>query len=242
MTAAIPDPQPLLSTKDARLLARLLCDTTERVLWHSWRERIQRQRPEASLVCRVGSGNATYHRYHAGRQQHSITYGSRMVMAKFRAETAQGWLSSREIESRQYFGGVVSTRHLLAHTCCHEFAHLLQQLAGQRYRGSVHNRHFYRLLDDLHLDGSAEQACDYLTDAAHYHGVRLPEEAFPKAAALMAASAWQVGDTVRFGAGRSGHQGVIEKVNRKTCTVLGTGPSRGLKYRVPFALLRRDLD
>ncbi len=240
MTAAIPAPQTLLSAQDARLLARLLCDTTERVLWQSWQQRIQRQRPDTTLVCRVGSGNATYHRYHAGRQQHSITYGSRMVMAKFAPETAQGWLSSREIEARRYFGGVVSTRHLLAHTCCHEFAHLLQQLAGQRYRGSVHNRHFYRLLDDLHQDGSAEHACDYLTDAAHHHGLWLPETPFPKAAALAAARAWQVGDAVRFGTDRQQHQGTIQKINRKTCTVLGTGPSKGLKYRVPFALLRQE--
>ncbi|MDX1633680.1 MAG: hypothetical protein R3280_03510 [Marinobacter sp.] len=240
MTAAIRPPQTPLSAQEARLLARLLCDTTERVLWQDWRQRIQQQRPEASLVCRVGSGNATYHRFHAGRQQHSITYGSRMVVAKFRAETAHGWLSSREIEARNYFGGVVSTRHLLAHTCCHEFAHLLQQLAGHRYRGSVHNRHFYRLLDDLHRDGSAEHACDYLTDAARHHGLPLPDAAFPKAAALVAASTWRVGDAVRFGRDPGGHQGIIQKVNRKTCTVLGTGPSKGLTYRVPFGLLRGE--
>lgn len=235
MTAAIPDPQTLLSRQDARLLAKLLCDTTYQVLWQPWQERIRRQRTGATLVCRVGSGNATYHRYHAGREEHTITYGSRMVMAKYRADTAQGWLSSREIESRRYFEGIVSTRHLLAHTCCHEFAHLLQQLAGQRQRGSVHNRHFYRLLDDLHRDGSAHRASEFLARAALQEGLVLPEQTFVKVTA--ASVGWKAGDAVSFGNGRARHQGIVQKVNRKTCTVTGTGSSTGLRYRVPFALL-----
>ncbi|HCW92036.1 MAG TPA: hypothetical protein DHU56_18615 [Marinobacter sp.] len=57
----------------------------------------------------------------------------------------------------------------------------------------------------------------------------------PKAQAIH----WQPGDAVWFGEGSARRQGLVRRVNRKTCTVDGTGKQRGTRYRVPFALLRR---
>ena len=53
---------------------------------------------------------------------------------------------------------------------------------------------------------------------------------------------WTIGDAVSFGAGKRELEGRIIRVNRKTCTVEGTGRSRGLQYRVPLVLLRALAD
>jgi len=160
-----------------------------------------------------------------------------LIAAKHQSESASGWLSAREIQRRGYFGGELSTLNLLAHTCCHEFAHLLQQSAGQRYRGSVHNRHFYTILDELHESGAASAARDALAEQARHQGLALPDTRFEPVDTHRHLARWQVGDTVCFGAGRRELQGEIIRVNRKTCTVEGIGPSRGVRYRVPVQML-----
>ena len=42
-----------------------------------------------------------------------------------------------------------------------------------------------------------------------------------------------------FEAGKRVVQGRIRRVNRKTCTIEGTGLARGVRYRVPLQLLRK---
>jgi hypothetical protein len=219
------------------MLGEQLCATTVDVLWRPARARVLHQRPGASLECRVGSGQATYHRFDASTRSHRITYGMRMITAKFRGETANGWLSSREIRKYGYFGGAVSTRNLLAHTCCHEFAHLLQQVAGKRLRGSVHNPDFYRLLDELHADGTANEVRNQLVWRAERVGLHLPDEPLESAEPQLPRNIWRAGTEVSFASRGRAYTGVIERVNRKTCTVAGTGRSRHLNFRVPFALL-----
>ncbi|WP_036191328.1 hypothetical protein [Marinobacter lipolyticus] len=226
-----------ISRNNAVGLGKLMCSVTEELLWQPAASWIRGRSSGGSLQCRVGSGQATYHRYDPRTRQHQITYGVRMIMAKQQAETAMGWLSSREILQREYFGGELTTLNLLAHTCCHEFAHLLQHSAGKRFHGSVHNHHFYEILDQLHESGGARAARDYLTGLARQHGLALPHEPFEIVQPQQLAADWQVGDAVRFGHGQTQHQGKIIRVNRKTCTVAGTGPSRGLRYRVPVSLL-----
>lgn len=215
----------------SRQLGELMCAVTEQVLWSPSHHK---------LVCRVGSGQATYHRFDPTSGQHQITYGARMIEAKHRPETTIGWLSGREIQRRGYFEGLLSPLNLLAHTCCHEFAHLLQHSARQRFRGSVHNQHFYRILDDLHASGRAHAARAALSDLAARNGLRLSEEGFELPDPVNDRSNWAVGDPVSFAAGTGERQGEILRVNRKTCTVRGTGLSRGVRYRVPMQLLRKQ--
>lgn len=227
-----PDPT------ESRALARLMCDTTHDILWSSYRDQLHRTRPKARLECRAGSGRATYHRYDHRQQHHLITYGTRMVMAKQAPETAASWLSTREIHTRGYFGGEISALNLLAHTCTHEFAHLLQQHAGKRYHGSVHNQHFYQLLDQLNREGLAERSRDHLASLATRCGVFVDDRPMTMPTTNQQAGQWHKGDPVRFGEGRSAREGIILRVNRKTCTVEGRGASRGLRFRVPFVMLQ----
>lgn len=215
-------------TFNSRRLGELMCTVTEQILWS----------PSCNeLVCRVGSGQATYHRFDPGSGQHQITYGARMIDAKHRPETASGWLSGREIQQRGYFDGELSPLNLLAHTCCHEFAHLLQHSAGQRFRGSVHNRHFYRILDELHSSGKADRVRCAILDQVRRQGLELSARAFGPADSAPQQIHWQPGDMVSFGTRQREIQGRIVRVNRKTCTVDGIGRSKGMRYRVPAQML-----
>ncbi len=228
-----------MTPAQTRQLGHIMCDLTRDLLWHERDETTRSLKAGSTLTCRVGGGQATYHRFDAHRNRHLITYGVRMIAAKQQLETAQGWLSTREILKRGYFGAEVSPLNLLAHTCCHEFAHLLQQSAGKRFRGSVHNRHFYQSLDQLHANGSAEAVRTALLARAQDHDLALSTDPFDLASAQRSAPEWQVGEVVAFHAGKREVQGRIRRVNRKTCTVEGTGRAVGVRYRVPLPLLRK---
>ncbi len=223
----------------AQNLGRLMCEVTQSILWQPAADWIQERASGSTLACRVGSGQATYHRFDPQYKQHQITYGLRMIQAKHQPDTASGWLSSREVHKRGYFDGELSTLNLLAHTCCHEFAHLLQHSAGQRYRGSVHNRHFYAILDELHKSGGASEVRRALSDRTEQFGLSLPDQSFKMPDTRKQKADWSVGETISFSNGLREFQGKVVRVNRKTCTVDGTGRSRGMRYRVPMQMLRR---
>ncbi|MFO8140798.1 MAG: hypothetical protein R6T87_02695, partial [Marinobacter sp.] len=210
----------------SKLIGALMCQATRNILWQPAQDWVRQQNSNAGLVVRVGSGQATYHRYDPRRKQHLINYGARMIAAKHQPETAQGWLSAREIRGRGYFGGELSVLNLLAHTCCHEFAHLLQHSAGQRHYGSVHNRHFYVALDQLHSSGAADATRHYLSEQADNTGIELSGAAFELPCPAQQLRQWQVGDPVHFGEGSHQKQGKVIRVNRKTCTVAVTQQAR----------------
>ncbi|SFL96976.1 hypothetical protein SAMN04487963_0792 [Marinobacter zhejiangensis] len=226
---------PMLSSSLHRPLGELLCDATEQILWP-----LASGRSRGKLHCRVGHGQATYHRYDPRQGLHQITYGVRMVEAKQQAESAAAWLSTREITRRRYFGGTVSPLNLLAHTCCHEFAHLLQQQDGKRYHGSVHNGHFYQILDNLHAQGQGNRVQGFLAEQAQRRGLPLSDQPLRLPDPTSARAQWRVGDKVFFGEGQSHRVGHILRVNRKTCTVACPALRGELRYRVPLSLLRRE--
>jgi hypothetical protein len=103
----------------------------------------------------------------------------------------------------------------------------------------VHNRHFYRILDDLHASGRAGEAREALSDLAARHELPLSPDGFALPDPTIDRANWVVGESVSFAAGRGEREGEILRVNRKTCTVRGTGLSRGVRYRVPMQLLRK---
>lgn len=220
--------------QQVRHLAHLMCDATRDLLWARAPDTVRSN----GLQVRVGSGAATYHRFDPSARVHRITYGQRMVAAKQQPAQAVGWLSAREIRGRGYFDGVMSTLNLLAHTCCHEFAHLLQYSAGERRYRSVHNRAFYQHLDNLHASGAAEAVRHHLRAGAETAGVHLPDTEFDAPSPTALRARWSVGDPVVFGEGPRRHRGQVERVNRKTCTVRTTHPVPGVRYRVPMVLLR----
>lgn len=220
-------------------IGQLMCEATREILWHSAGDQLRSRASGAALRCRVGSGQATYHRYDSRRKLHLINYGLRMIAAKQQATSAEGWLSTREIQGRGYFGGELSTLNLLAHTCCHEFAHLVQYSAGHRTYGSVHNRHFYDILDRLHGSGTAEETRQFLLRESKRGGIQIPDTAFELPDRTKPSRQWHVGEPVSFGEGARRREGEIIRVNRKTCTVQGTGMARGSRYRVPLSMLRK---
>ncbi|TVP54736.1 MAG: hypothetical protein EA349_10715 [Halomonadaceae bacterium] len=213
-----------------------MSDTTEQVLWQGWQQAGGYHLTR--LTCRPGRGRATYHRHDPGAHHHEIVYGTHMVADKADPGHCAGWLSTREIRQRGYWQGEVSMLNLLAHTCCHEFAHLQQSLTGVRRRGQVHTPRFYQLLDDLHQCGAADTVRDTLFELARAR--QLPLSATPHtlpAEPRERLAAYAPGDAVLFGQAPDVRTGQVIRVNRKTCTVMGTGRHRGLRFRVPPGLL-----
>ncbi|BES69268.1 hypothetical protein RE428_02860 [Marinobacter nanhaiticus D15-8W] len=229
--ASSPSPEIIRHT------TRLMCNATEAILWGPAREWVRQRSARSELKCRIGSGQATYHRFDPNTHQHLITFGQRMVEAKFSAQSSQGWLSTREIQHKGYFDGDVSTANLLAHTCCHEFAHLLQSISGQRRYGSVHNAAFYTILDELHESGGAAAVRYFLMERSARSGIELPQATMNLNDVSEQLQAFSVGDAVRFGRDRHQREGEIVRINRRTCTVQGTGRWRGARYRVPVSLM-----
>lgn len=217
-------------------LGQLMCEATLRILWPPAADWLGRQAAGSALHCRVGTGKATYHRYDPQRRHHLITYGMRMVAAKQEAGTADGWLSTREILARGYFDGELSTLNLLAHTCCHEFAHLLQCSAGSApvvrcttASSTPSSTNCTPAAAPRRPDGFSPMKPTGAACPCPTGPFLLPE---PRQLARQ----WRIGQAVTFGEGR--HQGRVVRINRKTCTVEGTGPSRGSRFRVPLSLLR----
>ena len=73
-----------------------------------------------------------------------------MLQNKRNLEDARNWVTSYEIETKGYFDGQLNYLNLLAHTCCHEFSHLIQSINGWCKKGSIHNEDFYGILDQLY--------------------------------------------------------------------------------------------
>ena len=94
-----------------------------------------------------------------------------------------------------------------------------------------------QLLDQLNGEGLAERTRRHLADLAGHQGLFLDDQPMSMPCRQQLAGQWQKGDQVRFGEGRAAREGQVLKVNRKTCTVEGTGASRGLRFRVPFVML-----
>lgn len=232
-----------MSAHPARQLAQTLCDTTEQVLLPIIPDWIRAQsgtglqaRLRTRPLVRVGAGRATHHQVDLGSGKHWITFGAKMVADKLAPELCGSWLSTREILARGYFQRQVSVANLLAHTGCHEFAHFLQTISGARLRGSVHNPAFYRILDDLHHSGTAERFRSGLLDLARARGQALATVPVTMPNPQADLAQFQPGDRVRFGRDNR-LQGQVTRINRKTCSVQGTGPCQGLRYRVsPQAL------
>ena len=214
----------------ARPLGDAMARSIRQVLWHP------EHCPSTSLHIRVGSGQATYHRFDTPSGQHLINLGRQMIAAKLRPEYCGSWLSAREIRRRGYFGGTLSAANLLAHTCCHEYAHLIQTTRGERrlapYTTPPSTGFSTRCMAPARLTSCASTCSRRPPEA----GIALPDVTVALVRETPATD-FAPGDTVVFQAGPRQHTGHILRVNRRTCTVKGTGHSRGLRFRVSPSLL-----
>lgn len=225
-------------TQTHHRIAEIMCESTEAVLWSSVREWADARRAGVRFTTRAGTGRKTYHQDRTSEMR--ITFGRLMVEDKcgpHAATRAPRWLGSREVAERGYFNGELTPLNLLAHTVCHEFAHAVQCLKGDRLPGSVHNEAFYRILDRLHASGLADQVRSYIARSCERQGIALPDIAFRDLRATCAEqrATFYSGDDVTFER-RGGERlsGAIERCGPKRAVVRLTD---GRVLRVPYAML-----
>lgn len=221
-------------------IAHLLCQLSEQVLWQHARDWIADKAPKLSFSTRVGGGMATYCLYNPNTQHCKLNFGKKMVASKFNANEIKYWLTTREIKSKAYFNQEITLANVLAHTACHEFAHLIQQIKGWHTRGSVHNAGFYKILGSIHQSGFAHQVRDELVQQCHDMNIKLQ---FDMQACIQPeldlGPVFKPMDTVCFTHKGISYIGVVERVNKKSVTVLATdGISRESLWRVHPNLLQ----
>lgn len=146
----------------SHLIANLLIDATENVLMKNIETWMKANHPLKKLTYRVGSGKRTYHKK-INNNNNIIVYGKKMIESKLKSQkSCEKWLTGKEILSRNYFNGKITIQTSLCATIIHEFAHFIQNIKGYRSYGSVHNEHFYKILDNMHKDGVAQKVYDYV--------------------------------------------------------------------------------
>lgn len=163
-------------SRDAHLLAQIMCQLTESVVWPHV-EAIAKSKGHSMfgrLVTRSGSGVKTYHTHKPvdGQYSHVITYGKKMIEKKKDFGAAPCFLTGKEIQKKGFFQGEMSYKNLIAHTVLHEACHGLQNALGHRHKNEVHNKAFYALLRDLH-NVCGQQVVQELESAALKQGVSL---------------------------------------------------------------------
>lgn len=215
---------------DTLQLAEVLCRTTHHVLWRPSETWAKQRKPNITFQCRVGSGRATYHSQR--NNMHRITYGQKMLQNKRNLAEARNWITCYEIESRGYFQGELNYAHLLAHTCCHEFSHLIQSINGWWKRGSIHNQDFYRILDQLYQSGKAGQVLEDLKNQASQQNIDLNfHDANPPETPC---TSFNIGDRVWLSINGQKIAGHIKRINKRTLTVFPINQTENVRYyRVP---------
>ena len=182
---------------------------------------------------RIGSGRATYCKYHRINCEMIINYGKKMIASKLNPDEAMHWLSYREIIKRNYFDGDTSLSNLLSHTICHEFAHASQQIQGLVYKGSIHNEHFYRILDQLHESNRANDVKRELERLCQQHSIKLAYNQPSVATTDALTPSFRLNDTIQFKHRNKLISARIIKINSKTFTVESKGLFKTILWRVP---------
>ncbi|MDH5517621.1 MAG: hypothetical protein OEY36_07355 [Gammaproteobacteria bacterium] len=165
-----------------------------------------------------------------------------MIKSKFSPDEVVHWLSYREIIRRNYFTGDTSLPCLLAHTVCHEFAHLIQQLSGWHKRGSIHNSGYYQILDQLHKSGLAETIKNDIVRECEAQNLELIANIQPAIVTKKTQIEvfFSVNDTVCFDYKNKTHSGTVIKVNRKTLIIRVKNLFRHSRWKVPKLLVRNS--
>lgn len=211
-----------------RALAQILCEATEAVLWQHVQPWLAQRPGSHHLHCRVGRGEATY--YSAREEgQHLLTYGWKMVASKYDAGLARQWRTGAELLQRRYFEGEMTVANVLAHTCCHEFGHVIQGINGWISHGSIHNADFYRIVDRIHHSGAALRVRNHLVEASLAQGIGL-EFLSSESAPQGDTAAFRPGELVSFEYRGRPVLGEVLRVNRKTVNVKPVMPRLAADY------------
>lgn len=228
-----PDNEPgitPLTPPQGKQIAEILCQASERLLWQHCQTWAYDKKPQTQLHFRVGTGRATYHSVTGN--QHIITFGQKMVLDKHNPVRAREWVTYKEIEARQYFSSQPSFTNILAHTCCHEFAHFIQTINGWWRRRSVHNKSFYHILDRLHHSGKAAELETLIIQQHQLH--KLPIQFSQSAHHEYSNKQFNIGDNVCFMRQKKLIQGRVKRINQYTLSIYPVDPTDPvLYYRVP---------
>lgn len=149
-----------------RLIARIMCDLTDELLWKPRIEWARKHNQTADLKLRVGDGKRTCvsHRKKSDKDcRMTLTIGALMVESKANPMEMCMWRTSVELHEKGYYGGELNLLNALAHCIIHEFGHVVQVVLGRRYESSVHNHEFYAILDRIHASPVAGQLRDELS-------------------------------------------------------------------------------
>jgi|GEM_PF-3373113 len=198
---------------DVLSIAKLLCLMGEKALWQPRQEWARNIKPGVTLDFRLGRGAKTYHL--ARDKDHVIVLGVKCLADQLNSRrTACKWLSAKEITKRKYFRGQLLPAELLVHILCHEFAHFVQVLLGRRYKGSVHNKEFYEILDRVHKRGHADHLLKQFRMACERQNISLTFKARPDGH-----QRFMVGDRVISRVKSGFVQGIVAKVESAQVTI-----------------------
>lgn len=132
---------------DLKAIANLMKLATEAVMHNKYKT----LKNLKYFTCRVGTGKATnVSTTNKGiHKNYVLTYGLKMLESKQTKKQAMGWTTGKEIQERKYFKNP-SFKDMIVAVILHEYAHVIQVQDGGRSKGSVHNKHFYEILDGFY--------------------------------------------------------------------------------------------
>lgn len=239
-----PDNQVIVVSGDfkpryPRKIARFMCQASEETLWRPIQPWITARAPGLMFNARIGTGRATYCRFENKRQAVGLTFGQELVADHQNPERVLAWLSTTEVLQRGYFNRELSFINLVSHVVCHEVAHVVQVVRGERTRNSVHNAGFYRILDRMHERGHADRVKNHLTTLLSNAGIPLEYWSatdLPPAGSSRRAE-FRCGRKVVFAYKGQTVEARIVSVNPKTLSVIGSSQDGSVfKGRVPPSL------
>jgi len=221
-------------------ISHTLCHVAEAILWEHAKDWALKKNPAVTFKTRIGTGKATYCRTHRGNHGHFVlTFGQGMVASKFETVKAPNWLTAQELRTRGYFNGRFYVPELLAHTVCHEFAHVIQVINDWRSKQSVHNDYFYQVLDRIHASGHADKVL--LTLQQMWAEAELDMKFIDEGQAtnLLTVEDFTRGEMVNYEYEGAQRLATVMRLNRKTVGIVFNADGFKYKARVSPALLRK---
>ncbi|MDH5393091.1 MAG: hypothetical protein OEY11_07905 [Gammaproteobacteria bacterium] len=219
-------------------IAQILCTITNQLIADESIQFNDLSLQKVKLKSRVGSGLSTYCRHELKKNTFTITYGKKMIKSKFNQNEVKHWLTYREIIKRHYYNGEISVANLLAHTICHEFSHLIQQLSGWHKRGSIHNHQYYKILDYMHDAKIAENIKARLVAQCLKSGIDIEYDILTRPQLAPANKTFIINDTISFEHKQKTYTGKVVKVNRKTLIVSVKKLFKYSSWKVPKQLAK----
>jgi hypothetical protein len=219
----------------SHLIAELLIDATENVLMKDFEDWMNEKHPNKKLTYKIGSGKKTYHRK-LSETKSVIVYGKKMIESKLISyRNCAMWLTGKEILARNYFNSELTIQTSLCSVIVHEVAHYFQVIAGHRDYGSVHNEHFYRILDKMHASGASQKVYDYLNQHQLFRELdfeQKDESSSDIAIPVFSKSDFKIGYVFYF-KDSSGNEivEIVRKVNSKRL--------QGVHYSVPYPMITK---